>query len=122
MKILKGKNNTEISTDTLNYRHIKQDNFLYYGLLVYTIIFYSQIAGRFPVLALLRIELLIGSILLITIIARMIHGEIDFKENKLNIAIFLLLLVMFVSILFAYVHSRAFTTLSECLSFLLSIQ
>lgn len=115
--MFKEKSVFEKSNDALYCRHNNQNNFLYYGLLVYTIVFYSQIAGRFPFLASFRIELIIGSILLITIISRIINGEIDFKENRLNIVIFLFFFSISISTLFAYVHSRAFTTFIKVFKF-----
>lgn len=70
-------------------------------------VFYSQIAARFPVLAPLRIEFFIGAILLFFAVLKLIRGEIDFKENKFNIAALLFLSVAFITIPFAFVKMRA---------------
>ena len=77
-------------TKTMDKRHISKyqqengSNFLFYGLLAYTVIFYAQIGSRFPVLAPFRPELTIGSILLIVILIKTLKGEIYVRENMIN--------------------------------------
>ena len=83
------------------------NNFLYYGLLVYTILFYSQIGARIPALAPLRVELIVGSILVFLSLVKIINNNVRFNENKLNLAALLFLLAAFITIPFALVKTRA---------------
>lgn len=94
-----------------------QSNFLYYGLLLYTFLFYSQIAGRFPILSSFRIELLFGTLLLLFCFLKIISGEINFNENRLNIAALIFLLVAFFTIPFALIKNTALDWFIRLLKF-----
>ena len=85
----------------------KENNLLYYGLLLYLIVFYTQIAARIPALAPFRVEFIIGSVLVLCGLLRLLRREIDFKENKLNTAALLFLTAAFITIPFAFVKMRA---------------
>ena len=83
---------------------------LFLGLLVYTIIFYSQIGARFPLLGHLRIELLVGSIMLILITLEFLKGQINLHESSLNILACVFLLVTVITIPLAYYKTYAYQT------------
>ena len=83
-------------------------NILFLGLLVYTIIFYSQIGARFPLLGHLRIELLVGSIMLILITFEFLRGQINLNENSLNILACAFLLVTAITIPLAHYKTYAY--------------
>ena len=95
----------------------KERNFLFYGLLIYTILFYSQIAARFPSLAQFRLEFFVGSVLVFLSLVKIIKGEISFKENRLNTAALIFLLVSFMTIPFAFVKSLALETFISLFKF-----
>ena len=78
------------------------------GLLAYTIIFYSQIGARFPLLGHLRIELLVGSIMLILITFEFLRGQINLNENSLNILACAFLLVTAITIPLAHYKTYAY--------------
>lgn len=105
----------EVKTKSpLKYR---SSNFLYYGLLTYTVIFYSQIGSRFSVLSSFRIEFVVGSILLFFSVLNLINGKIKFNENIVNVVALLFLLVAFVTIPFALVKMRALDTFIKLFKF-----
>jgi putative inorganic carbon (hco3(-)) transporter len=107
-------NKEDISIDYLEKR---ESNLLYYGLLFYIFLFYSQIAGRFPVLAPFRIEFVIGSILVFVALARIINSNPPFNENRLNQAAMLFLVLAFISIPFALVKTRALNEFIHLIKF-----
>lgn len=84
-------------------------DFLYYGLLAYLVLFYSQLAGRYPFLAPFRLEFLLGAILSVLSVVRIARGEVECEENKINGAILLLFAFVVFTIPFAFVKSRALT-------------
>ncbi len=101
----------------MNEKKIYSSRFLFFGLLLYTIVFYSQIAGRYPVLAPFRVEFVIGAILLFIIVFKIINNEIDLKENNLSYAALVFLLACGITIPFAFVKTRALETYIQLLKF-----
>lgn len=95
----------------------KQNNFLYYGLLAYTVIFYSQLGSRLQILAPLRLELAIGSFLLIVIFIKIFKGEVDLTENTINLAAIFFFLAALITIPFALVKSHALSTFIRLFKF-----
>lgn len=95
----------------------KKADFLFYGLLLYTVVFYSQIAARFPILMPFRVEFVLGSILIIFCLSKIITGKIDLKENRLNTAALLFLLVAFITIPLAFHKGHALNTFIRLLKF-----
>jgi len=91
--------------------------FLFYGLLAYTVIFYSQIAGRFSALAPFRIEFVVGTILILCIITKFIKGDLKFNENVINKASLFFISIAFITIHFAFVKSNALDTFILLLKF-----
>lgn len=81
--------------------------FLFYGLLLYTFIHYSQIAGRYPILAPFRVEFVVGAILLINISLKIVSQDIAISENKVNYASLVFFCYCGLTIPFSYVISRA---------------
>ena len=81
--------------------------FLFYGLILYTVIYYTQIAGRYPILAPFRVEFVVGTILLIVIGWKIFSKEIDLSENKINFYTIIFFTVCGITIPFAIVKSRA---------------
>jgi len=81
--------------------------FLFCGLLIYTAIYYSQIAGRYPVLAPFRVEFIVGSILLVVIGIKVVERELLYSENKVSHAAFIFFVYCGLTIPFSYVISRA---------------
>ena len=71
----------------MEHYHQNKKDFFFYGLLIYVCLFYSQIAGRFTVLAPFRLEFVLGSILIIFSVIRVLTNQAIFRENKLNFAI-----------------------------------
>ena len=96
---------------------IKSNSFFYYGLLTYTIIFYSQIAGRFHSLEPFRVEFVLGSILLVCIFAKFINGTLPFDENTINKAALFFILAALLTIPFAFVKARALDKFIQLLKF-----
>jgi len=94
-----------------------QNKFLFYGLLTYIFIFYTQIAARIPALSPLRIEFLVGSILLLAIGFKFFSGELNFMENKINLAGLLFFTAAFLTIPFAMVKSLALETFINMFKF-----
>jgi O-antigen ligase len=85
----------------------QDSTFLFVGLLAYTVIYYTQIAGRYPILAPFRVEFVTGSILLLVIGVKILNQKIDISENKINYAALLFFLYMGFTIPFSFVISRA---------------
>lgn len=96
--------------ETNGYPQRDGGNFLYYGLLVYTFLFFSQIAIRFPVLRPFRIEFVLGSILLLSVVLKLLRGKITLRENELNAAVLFFLVVIAASVPFAVVRSVSLAT------------
>ena len=109
--------NENIEKFNKEYPQKKDNNFIYDGLIFYTIIFYTHIAGRLPFLAPFRIEFILGTCLLLFVINKLLKGNIKLDENKLNIIIFMFILVLITSVIFAYVHMRALTTFIRVFKF-----
>jgi O-antigen ligase len=97
--------------------HKDKNKFLYYCLLAYTIIFYSQIGGRIPVLGTIRIELLVGSIILILIFLKVNKGTIKIKKNRVSLAATFFLVACFITIPFAYYKTYSFEIFIRLLKF-----
>jgi O-antigen ligase len=85
----------------------EQNRFVFYGLLVYLFLFYAQPAGRYPALAPLRLELILGIILLLIALKKILTGQIDLKENSFNSVAVLFFFFLIVTIPFAFVKTRA---------------
>jgi O-antigen ligase len=102
---------------TLTTGKSKGGNLIYYGLILYTMVFYSQIAARFPFLAPFRIEFLIGACLVFVSFVQILNGTVSFKENKLNLAALLFLSVALLTIPFAVVKTRALNTFISLFKF-----
>jgi len=85
----------------------KESNFLFNLSLLYLFIFYSQIGGRIPILGTLRIELLVGSFLLIAIITKAVSKQIIIENNRLNRYTLLYFTILLISIPFAFVRGYA---------------
>jgi O-antigen ligase len=94
---------------------IKKDEIGYEfkGLIIYIIFFYMQIGSRYPVLAPLRLEFVIGSIMLLICALKIQRKELDLKENPLNKAILFFLGYLFFSIPIAFIKSRALSGFIE---------
>ena len=80
---------------------------LYYTLLGYTFVFYSQIGGRLPFLAPFRVELLLGVFALALAISKIMKKEVRWDENRLNRAAITFLFACFATVPFAFVRMRA---------------
>ena len=100
-----------------NSAKAQPNNFMYYGLLAYTVIFYSQIAGRYPALSAFRPEFLLGLVLITIVIIKMARGDIDFTENRLNTVALFFFLIAIIGIPFALVKSRSFDTFIRLMKF-----
>ena len=108
----------KLKTETaVSQKEVSSNNFLYYGLLAYTIIFYSQIAGRFPVLSAVRPEFLLGLVLLSIITVKFFKRDISFSENRLNTIALIFFLIGFIGIPFALVKSRTLETFIRLMKF-----
>jgi O-antigen ligase len=108
------------STQTNGINEYSENNegkYAYYGLILYTIMFYSQIASRFPFLAPLRPELLVGSILVIYAIYRIFTGKTNFSENSLTFWAFFFIIFALITIPFAFVRTRALDTFIRLIKF-----
>lgn len=84
--------------------------FLFYGLLLYLPVFYSQIGSRIPSLEPFRLEFCIGALLLVIIVSKIIQKEIDLNENKFTYASILFFVLLALMIPFAFIRHRAFET------------
>ena len=94
-----------------------KNNFQYYALLGYIILFYTQFAGRFPVFAPLRLEFVVGSMLLFLGGLSILSGKTALGENKLNYAIIFFFAFLALTIPFAMVKSRALDSSVRILKF-----
>lgn len=83
----------------------QKNNFLYYGLLGYMILFYTQLVGRLSIP--FRLEFFLGAILLIISLNNIFSGKTTLNENKLNYAVISFFVFLLLSIPFALVKSRA---------------
>jgi O-antigen ligase len=86
---------------------MERNTFMFYGLLVYVVFFYSQIAARFPFLVPLRLEFILGLVLVGTALILFASGSLQFNENKMNLTALLFIAVAFLTVPFALVRSRA---------------
>jgi O-antigen ligase len=84
-----------------------RSNFIYYGLLVYTFLFYTQFAGRYPVFKPFRLEFVLGAIMLIICTMKFFSEDVKLSENKLNSAAIIFFAVLILSIPIAVVKTRA---------------
>jgi O-antigen ligase len=96
----------------------QKSEFLYYGLLGYIFLYYTQFAGRYPVFAPFRLEFVLGSILLVLGGIRIHSGRINLKENKLNSAIISFCVFLLLSLPFAFIKTRAFNSSVQVLKYL----
>lgn len=92
---------------------------LFYGLLLYLPVFYSQIGTRIPPLKPLRLEFLIGVLLIIIIVFKIIQKEIDLSENKFTYAAILFFVLLALMIPFAFIKHRALFIYTAYLKFFL---
>lgn len=96
----------------------KEDNtLLYYLLLAYTIIFYSQLGGRIPALEAFRIELVIGGLILCLILFKVITGSIKLLNYSLNYAALLFLAACLLTIPFSWYKSYSIDIFIRLLKF-----
>jgi len=66
-----------------NRAHGKKENpFLFYGLLLYLMIYYSQVGSRIPALGRMRVELVVGGIILLAAIRVFIKKITHNEEEK----------------------------------------
>jgi hypothetical protein len=84
----------------------EQSRFLFYGMLLYLCISYSQIAGRYPFLSPLRVEFLVGLLLLVIIGFKILKKEIIIGENQVNYAVILFMIACGITIHLAFVKTR----------------
>jgi O-antigen ligase len=82
--------------------------FLYYGLLGYTLLFFSQLASRLPFLAAFRPEFVLGALMMAVCTMHLVSGKVDLKENRLNQASILFFAVLLLTVPFALVKTRAY--------------
>jgi len=99
------------------YSQVQSSNLLFYGLLIYTVIFYSQLGSRFPTLAPFRPEFTIGTLLLIAIFFKIFNNELDIRQNGINGAAIFFLVSALITIPFAFVKSRALFSFLSLLKF-----
>lgn len=97
--------------------HPGEKKWPFYGLLIYTMMFYSQFAGRYPFLAPLRLEFFLGITLIIYAFAQIFSGKVRFKENLMNFAALLFISIAFITIPFAYVKISALNAFYDLLKF-----
>lgn len=97
--------------------YIKSSNLLFYGLIIYLFIFYSQIGGRIPFLGKLRIEFFWGLAFLSIIIANLLTNQLKIYSNRLNSLIIIYFLSLLVGIPFAYVKSDSLNVFIQILKF-----
>jgi O-antigen ligase len=90
---------------------------MFYGLLVYVMLFYSQIGSRFSFLAPLRLEFIVGFVLAASALVLFASGILQFSENKMNLAAMLFIAIAFLTIPFAFVRSRALDTFIHLVKF-----
>lgn len=83
---------------------------MFYGLLAYTFVFYTQIGSRVPILGQIRLEFILGSAMLLAVGFKILNGEVRVPGNTLNWLAITLLFVMLATIPFAYVKMRALRT------------
>jgi len=107
------KDSTSLTVKTEN----NINNFFYYGLLAYTVIFFSQIGGRIPILGAVRVELLSGSFLLFCIFYKIFNREFEVETNPVNKAAFFFLSACFITIPFAYYKSYSIEIFIRLLKF-----
>ena len=98
-------------------KEYQSSTFLFVGLLAYTVIYYTQIAARYPILEPFRVEFVTGSVLLLVISAKIFNHEIDLWENKINFAALLFFIYMGFTIPFSYVISRALNQYIQFIKF-----
>jgi O-antigen ligase len=91
--------------------------FLFFGLILYSVIFYTQIGSRLPFLAPFRVEFMVGAVILAVIFFDVVSGKIRLNENKVNYAAIIFFAICAVSVLFAYVKSRALAEYISLLKF-----
>lgn len=96
---------------------VKIFDFGFTGLLLYIFVFYTQIAHRFPFLSPLRLEFVIGAVLVALAVFRFSTGSLNLTENFLNIAALLFITIALFTIPFAFVRSHALETFIRLLKF-----
>ena len=84
-----------------------ENKFLFYGLLVYLVLFYAQPAGRFPFLQPFRLELVLAVVLILGAAREIAAGRMRIDENRINLAIIGFFAFLVLSMPFALVKTRA---------------
>lgn len=113
------KNIKEIEYPNSEYHsQYKDKDIFFYGLLCYITLYFMQFGRRIPFIAFLRIELIIGAILILSAIIYILKGRITLNENKLNKIVILFIVALFISVIFAFVHSRALTAFIRIIKYL----
>jgi putative inorganic carbon (hco3(-)) transporter len=90
---------------------------LYHLLLFYTFIFYSQIGGRVPFIGAVRIELIIGCLILILALFKVKSKDVRIPNNNLNMVAIWFLIVCILTIPFAYYRSYSIDIFFRLLKF-----
>ncbi len=83
--------------------HKYNSKFLFYGLLLYLPIFFSQIGSRIPALAPLRLEFILGAILLLVIVLNLVEENIILSDNRLTTASIIFFAYLACTIPFSFV-------------------
>ncbi len=79
----------------------------FYGVLLYTILFYSRLPERIPVLGAIRIEFVLGAILVVSSLRKLMRGESPSVGSRLNLLALLFFVNAMLSVPFAFVKQRA---------------
>lgn len=87
-----------------------------YGLLTYLVIFLLRPGELYPVLAPLRLEMLTGMFVLVTVIARqkVLEGKVSFPSDKITLSLVVFLVVMGMTIFTSYEKT---VTKDACIDF-----
>lgn len=111
-------NETSIKANRMNTPKYNS-KILFYGLLLYLPVFYSQIGTRIPALKSLRMEFLIGMILIVIIVFKIIQKEIELNENRFTYASIVFFILLALMIPFAFIKHTAFEIYIAYLKFFL---
>ncbi|PKK84300.1 MAG: hypothetical protein CVT49_04005 [candidate division Zixibacteria bacterium HGW-Zixibacteria-1] len=87
-----------------------------WGLLAYLIVFLLRPGEMFPILAALRVELVSGIFVLVTVIIRqkLVEGTVSFPRDRITLSIVAFLVVMCITIFSSYEKS---ITIETCINF-----
>lgn len=85
----------------------EKGSLLYFGLLAYVVIFYSQIGGRIEILGAIRVEFIVGSLLLAAVFMRILSGRVNLGENRFHFAAICFFAFVIASVPLAFVKTKA---------------